>query len=84
MKGVSTPLGFRACLANSGNTSLAGLEVPHTLEDLGRLILGPKVDFGMNLMAPELGGKWAYLGIVGRHAQACLGVIGQQQHKGAF
>ena len=25
----------------------------------------------MDLMAPLLGGKWAYLGIVGRHAQGC-------------
>ena len=37
-------------------------------------------DFGMDLMAPKAGGKWVYLGIVGRHAQAWLGFIGRQQH----
>ncbi len=54
---VINPFGASCPGELQGNTSLAGLEVPHTLEDLGRLILGPKVDFGMNLMAPKLGGS---------------------------
>ena len=45
------------------------------------LILTPRLSgFWKDLMAPKAEGKWAYLGIVGRHAQAWLGFIGRQQH----